>query len=862
MVAEIETDTDLGSESEDRWVKSHCQQCFNSCGIVVQVKNGHPVKIQGDTDDPNTLGHLCARGLSGLAKFFDPHRVKTPLIRTNPEKGRKIDPKWREASWDEALDLIATKLKKIRQEDPNKLICSLWPFEKYIQTFAWGTAFGTVNGGFCFSGVSNQCANPNHFIAMLTHAGLVEFPDLKYCNYLLMLGSEYGFGANQLFIRAAREMAEARERGLKLVVADPRLSVAAGKADEWLPIKPATDLAFLLAMIYLLIHDYGIYDEDTLKRGTNAPYLLGPERSFVTDPESGKPLVWDPVEGVAKLFDDPTIQDWSLEGEFTVAGVPCIPSFQYLKDETRGYTPEWAADICDIPAPTIRRITKEFGEAASIGQTIIIDGVEYPYRPASLLSYRGLQAHTNGTLAMMAQATVMVLVGALGVPGGLLAKSMDDRRFGGAPRGPSTGPDGMIQPQATGWHFYTPFSYPPKTLELRDYGPLACDMGHLVPLTMLEPEKYGFDYAPEALMIYHSNPFTNSGDNSIIEQALKKLDLVVSINIYLDEATDFADVVLPEHTYLERYNLINFTYDMQGLQVGQPVVKPLHDSWDGIDILVDLAERAGFLYGEDGFNATLNRTLGLTAPHRLDLDRKYAYEEILDVQAKCHSKGDRNLAWYKTHGNNFRSFTPAEKYSGHKDARIPLFFNYIKTVGDELKENLEKYEIEKRHGLKINTDVYKGLPYWETSPVHTADGEYDFYVISYKSYMTTYADTATNPILMEVSKRDPLLMTVVINAASARARNLRDGDSVWVESRYAKTRGVVGLTEGIHPETAAISSGFGRWTDHPIAHGKGTSQNPHLAIDLAHTGMLGGSMETVGKVKIYKAEAGRGEARR
>jgi anaerobic selenocysteine-containing dehydrogenase len=138
--------------------------------------------------------------------------------------------------------------------------------------------------------------------------------------------------------------------------------------------------------------------------------------------------------------------------------------------------------------------------------------------------------------------------------------------------------------------------------------------------------------------------------------------------------------------------------------------------------------------------------------------------------------------------------------------------------------------------------------------VHAADADYDLYVISYKSYMTTYADTATNPILMDVAERDPQLMNVVVNAASAKARGLRQGDAIWVESRFAKARGVVGLTEGIHPETAAISGGFGRWTRHPVAHGKGTSHNAHLAIDLAHTGMLGGSMETVGKVKIYKAE--------
>ena len=206
-------------EPAERWIKSHCQQCFNACGITVQVKDGKPVKIMGDVDDPTTLGHLCARVLSGVAKLYDPHRVKTPLIRTNPEKGRDTDPGWREATWDEALDLVAAKLRTVRNENPNKLICSFFPFEKFVQTFMWGVTFGRVNGSFSFSGISNQCANPSHFLGSITHGAWNEFPDLKHTSYMIQLGSEFGFGAHQSFVRFAREMAEARERGMKLVVA-------------------------------------------------------------------------------------------------------------------------------------------------------------------------------------------------------------------------------------------------------------------------------------------------------------------------------------------------------------------------------------------------------------------------------------------------------------------------------------------------------------------------------------------------------------------------------------------------------------------------------------------------------------------
>ena len=846
------------ARDEDKWIKSHCQMCFNACPIVVHVKNGRAIKIKGDSDDLNTNGRLCARGLAGLAKLYDPNRVKGPLIRTNPEKGVGIDPEWREASWDEALDLVGQKLKKIRQENPNKLICSLWPWEKYVQAFAWGTASGTKNGGFSFSGVSNQCANPNHFIGMLSHGALVEFPDLDYCNYLIMFGTEFGMGSHQLFVRMAKDMADARERGLKLVVVDPRLSVGAGKADEWIPIKPATDLAFLLAMIYLLIHECKAYDIRFLKRNSNGPYLIGPDHHFVVDPDSRRPLIWDPVDGKVKVYDDSSIRDFALEGQYEVNGVKCEPAFDYLKKETRKYTPEWASQITDVPAEKIRHITREFVEAANIGGTITIENKEYPLRPAAILSYRGLQAHSNGGVAMMAQAIVMMLIGALSAPGGLLAKSMDDRRFGGAPAYLSKAEDGIVRPHATGWEFRTPFSFPPQRLDLREYCPLAFDLGHLVPLTVLDPARFGFDYRPEALILYHSNPLTNIGDLDVVTEALKKLDMVVSINLCLDESTDFADVVLPEHSYLERYNLSNFTYDMRGLQIGQPVIDPLYNTKEGMHILIELAHRADFLFGENGFNAHLNRTLGLKGPYQLDLNKKYTYEEVLDIQAKCHSNGKRDLDWYKKHGNDFRPVKPEQKYLQYRDARLPLYFNFIKYVGDDLKKSLEEYDIEKKLGLKVSLDQYKGIPYWEPSPIHEDHSEFDLYLIAYKSYLTTFVDMATNPIIMDIAQHDPYHLYIMINSDAAKKKGLQDGDTVWLESRLAKVKARVRFSQGIHPQTVAISQGFGRWSKHPSARDKGIKYNPHLPISLSYSGMLGGSMETAARVRIYKRTEGEG----
>lgn len=850
LVAKIER------TAESIWIKSTCQMCFNACPIEVHVKEGKAVKIKGDADNAYTRGGICARGLAGLAKLYDPDRVKAPLIRTNPQKGQGVDPKWREASWDEALDRVAEKLKKIYHENPNKLLCCFFPFEKFYQSYAWVDAFGTKNGYLSFSGISTQCANPNHYIGMLSHGAMVQFPDFDYCKYLILLGSEHGFGSHQLFVRMAQELADAREKGLKLVVVDPRLSVGAGRADEWIPIKPATDLAFLLAMIYLLIHEYKIYDAVFLKKSTNAPYLLGPNRHFAEDAGSGKPLIWDSVDRKPKVFDDPGIKDFALEGEYSVNGVRCVPAFEYIKNETKQYTPEWASKITDIPEERIRKITEEFAEAANIGGAISIEGREYPLRPVALLSYRGLQAHTNGSIAMVAQSMIMTLVGALSAPGGLLAKSLDDRRFGGEATYLSKGEDGIVRHRIKVFELYTSFSFPPKKLDLREYFPLGFELGHLVPLIVLNPAQYGFDYEPEALIIYHSNPLMNCGDLNVMKQALKKLDMVITISIYLDETTDYADIVLPESTYLERYNLVNFTHDMEGLQVSQPVIDPLYDTRDGMDILVELAHRAGFLFGKDGFNANLCRLLGLKEPYQLDLNEKYTYKEILDIQAKCHSQGNRDLEWYEKHGNDLRLVRPEKKYLYYGDGRLPLYFNHIKYVGDSLKEDLGKYHIEEKIGFKINWNQYKGIPYWEQSPIHEDDPEFDLYLIAYKSYLTTYADTATNPLIMEIADYDPYHLYIMMNQDTGRKRGLQDGEDVWLESRLAKVEGKIRLSEGIHPGTVAISQGFGHWMKHPVAKGKGVQYNPHLPISLSYSGTLGGSMETAARVKIYKREKG------
>ncbi len=255
-----------------------------------------------------------------------------------------VDPKWVEISWDEALDTIAEKLKQIRGADTIKLAEARGTAS--IRNEGWWAflrSFGPTQ--VLWGGRSTHCRQAQHAFGDRIHGGSACVPDLDYCNYLII------FGANPAAAGGAAEnpvFAKARERGMKIIAIDPVLSTTAAKADEWLPIKPGTDCAFILAMIYIILYELNIYDVDFLKEMTNAPYLVGPDGYWLRDKKTAKAQVWDRMDNKPKTFDDTGIKDAALEGSFEIESIQGKPSFQLLKDHIKQYTPEWAANITEI----------------------------------------------------------------------------------------------------------------------------------------------------------------------------------------------------------------------------------------------------------------------------------------------------------------------------------------------------------------------------------------------------------------------------------------------------------------------------------------------------------------------------------
>ena len=236
-----------------------------------------------------------------------------------------------------------------------------------------------------------------------------------------------------------------------------------------------------------------------------APIWLGLTAIMCGTKRTNKPLMWDLADEKAKTYDDPTIKDVAIEGSYSVNGVMATPAFSIIKEHVKKYTPEMASRITTVPAETIRRLAREFGEAAKIGSTIVIDGKELPYRPVAVGYFRGAQAHRHSALTCMALALLQEIVGANNVPGGCLG--VNSRCLGYPATGqpaysPSEGLDGLLQEELSE---VPPAPWPvrqarkPETIGMRELVPTSGD-SPLILWGITEREKYKIPYKLEFIM--------------------------------------------------------------------------------------------------------------------------------------------------------------------------------------------------------------------------------------------------------------------------------------------------------------------------------------------------------------------------
>lgn len=852
----------------DEWVYSACRQCvLPPCGIKVKVQDGVVVKVEGNPATPSNQGTLCSRGNATIAAVYNPYRVKSPLKRTNPKKGITEDPGWVEITWDEALDTIAEKLKTLREDDPRKFMwCNGFARAgSMLEGMEFCKAYGTPN--------YIEVDGPNcsiHFGSSLLLGNFIgPNHDPVYTEYLLLIGQ--GSTASSGYAPQTRAFANSLRRGMKVVAVEPRCSVEASKG-EWVPIKPGTDLAFVLALQHVIVHELNRFDVQFLKTRTNAPYLIGKDGKYVRDAESNKPLMWAVEAEAAKPFDSEAIGDVALEGEFKVDGAVCHPAFQLYKEQITDYTPEWAEEITTIPASTIRRIAREFVDAARIGSTIMLEGTPFPYRPVCLESGRGSITQFYGANYHCAAIMVNMLVGALDVPGAGRGELGPPHKSTPIPMALQPDADGVVAPKVEAVR--RDFIFPPENLDGKTFFPYSHDNPHITFDAILEPEKYYLEYEPSILFVWGGNPVLRMYDSDRVLEAMNKFDFVFTLSYSLDEPAQMADIVLPESTGLERWVSAGRAAVMNTAEgykqaifplVQQQVIEPVYNTRQPDDVFIALAERVGILYGPDGINALLNTAkfapVSFAEPFLLDTETRYTAKELANRAFKSGygEEADidalRNSPQLPMKVLPHKSYYPYGGFPGSQ-TRYALYMEHLLRMGEDLVANLKAVDaVPPGWTLETLSDHFRPLVHWIEDPREFPE-EYNFRGVNWKTAQYSFGNggTAENPWLEEASRLDPYLHLVCMNRQAAIALGFEEGDEVIVESVYGgKIKGKLKLAEAFHPSVIGVAGLFGHRSKqmNPIAL-KGLHFNALMSHSPRDIDPVGGGFDGAPHLKVYK----------
>ncbi len=619
---------DTSPKVSDEVKYTTCYMCACRCGIKVHLRDGQLRYIEGNPDHPVNKGVLCAKGSAGIMQHLSPARLSAPLKRVGPRGSGEFE----EISWEEALQLATKRLSAIRASDPRKLAFFTGRDQSQSLTSYWAAQFGTPNhaahGGFCSV---NMAAAGLYTIG----GSFWEFgePDWEHTRYFMMFGVAEDHDSNPIKMGLGR--LKTREN-TKYVSINPVRTGYSAIADEWLGIRPGTDGLFVLALVHELLRTHQV-DLDFLLRYTNAAWLVRSEPGHAEDglflrDAQGHPLLWD---GSTEMAQDATSAEFSddrapaLHGEITLPdGRRGKPSFELLVNRYLGeeYAPEAVAERTGISAETTKRIAAELAHAA-FEQEIELDiawtdwtGRKHDKmigRPVAMHAMRGISAHSNGFHTCRAIHLLQMLLGSIDCPGGFRYKAPFPK-----PCPPSLKPSGKpmdIKPNRPMPGPPLGFVSGPEDLLLEDDGtPVRIDKGYSweFPLAahglmhMVIHNAWAADpYPIDTLFMYMANMAWNSSMNSAgtikmltdIDPATGeyKIPNIIYSDAFASEMVSYADLVLPDTTYLERWDCISLldrpisSAHGPGDSIRQPVLQPDREVRPFQEVLIDLGARLG-----------------------------------------------------------------------------------------------------------------------------------------------------------------------------------------------------------------------------------------------------------------------------
>jgi thiosulfate reductase/polysulfide reductase chain A len=681
QVAKAAREAGLIDPNGDGYIPTMCEMCVWRCGVLAKVKDGKVVKLEGNPEHPHSNGKLCARGQSGLMNTYDPDRVLHPLIRV----GKRGEGKFRQASWEEALDITAKKMLDIKDKyGPEAMLFSSTHniSQPVFENILYG--FGSPNYGTQRS----LCFNAMIVANLMTYGMEEPARDYSQIKYLILTGRNL---TEAISTSETSALMEIISQGAKVVTIDPRYTKTASKSAEWLPIKPGTDSAFHLAMINVIISE-GLYN-----------------KSFLENHTSG---------------------------------------FEQLAGAVSSYTPDWAEKITGIAAGTITRIAREFSAAGS--QALAHNG----WRTSNFL---------NSFQTQRAITILNALVGNWGVT----MHPAAGEGAGGLGSIPQPPYPRVTAPRLDG----VPWKYPFVPLKLGIFQ------------EMRDGALKGDPYEAHGWLISRQNPVLDLPDRAKTLELFGKIDFIASIDIIMNDTSWFADVVLPEASYLERYDPLNPVGSRVYLR--QPVIEPQGEAKSALWIFKELGNRLGlkdfFQYADE--KDYINQQL---KPLGMNLEQVAARGFVELPAGEKKSEFDFN--------------TPSGK--------IEIFSTVLEKGG------------------------FKPLPEWEEPPQPKED---EFYLISGKVAQHTQFGTQNNKLLHKYEDSPRIWM----NPEAASKRGIKDWDTVEVTSAVGKVLVQVWVTPSIRTDCVYMTPGYGHLSKGlRTAYGVGASES---ALHVTYTDPVSGS---------------------
>jgi sulfite dehydrogenase (quinone) subunit SoeA len=912
--------------------KTTCYMCACRCGIRVHLRDGEVRYIDGNPDHPLNKGVICAKGSSGIMKQYSPARLTRPLRRK--EGAERGDAQFEPISWEEAFSILAERLGKIRKTDPKKFALFTGRDQMQALTGLFAKQFGTPNyaahGGFCSV---NMAAGMIYTIG----GSFWEFggPDLERSKLFIMLGTAEDHHSNPLKVA----ISSFKRQGGRFISINPVRTGYSAVADEWVPIRPGTDGALLLAIIHQIIAK-GLYDREFLVRYTNAGQLINmdeasdefgmflrtevPEEEGCYEPQNK--LWWDRKSGRAVVTHTPDTDPYLL-GEFRLDdGTPTKPAFQLLQERVKGYTPEWAAAITGIPAETIRRLAHEMGVTARDHRIELpiawtdAWGVEHESvtgNPVSFHAMRGLAAHSNGFHTIRALSILMSLLGTIDRPGGFRHKAPFPRPIPPCARTPNS-PDAVrpntpLNGMPLGW------PADPDDLFVDEKGnPVRIDKGfsweyplsvHGLMHNAITNAWRGDPYRIDTLLIFMANMAWNSTMNTVeVRKMLNdkddngeyKIPFIVVADAFQSEMTAYADLILPDTTYLERHDVMSMLdrpiseYDGPVDSVRIPVVPPKGECKPFQEVLIELGTRLGlpaFVTAEgkrkyrDYPDFIVNHEtepgsgIGFLAGWRGKGGEKSMRGEPNPNQWEMYAKNNcvfhyelpRSYQYMRNWNKGYLEWSLRNRVTRYAE---PILIHIYSEVLMRFRAAAQGKGLSRKppEHLKQRVETYfDPLPfYYEPLEAQiTSKQNFPLSAVTQRPMAMYHSWDSQNAWLRQIHAHNVLF----VNTKTAVAAGIQDEDWVWVESQWGKVRCIAKHSQAVEPGTVwtwnAIGKAAGAWSLSPRANEsrKGFLLNHVLTEELpADHGTVSNSDPVTGqagwydvRVRIYKAAEGEPE---